>query len=174
MFFSLFNISNAYFSSASRCSLKLHTTAKLLANVLLYHQKLGASFHNVDSTLLNMLCVTFAQYYTWKAVFKPSDKLYFSKLFSKRTRLTHLLLIFASLFIPGRSQGIDLSKKRSSEKAKPRRWTQRKLYLEEYDDEVGDREMYQKESHPRFSMVHKTLPDRGTLKKEMKKSNTSF
>ena len=65
-------------------------------------------------------------------------------------------------------------KKRSSEKAKPRRWTQRKLYLEEYDDEVGDREMYQKESHPRFSMVHKTLPDRGTLKKEMKKSNTAY
>ena len=119
MFFSLFNISNAQFSSASRCSLKLHTTTvKLLANVLLYHQKLGASFHNVDSTLLNMLCVTFAQYYTWKAVFKPSDKLYFSKLFAKRTRLIHLLLIFASLFIPGRSQGIDLSKKKIFRKGK--------------------------------------------------------
>ena len=49
-----------------------------------------------------------------------------------------------------------------------------KLYLEEYDDEVGDREMNQKESHPRFSLVHKTLPDRGTLKKEMKKSNAAF
>ena len=100
MFFSLFNISNAQFSSASRCSLKLHTTAKLLANVLLYHQKLGASFHNVDSTLLNMLCVTFAQYYTWKAVFKPSDKLYFWQ----RTRLTHLLINNLCEFIYSRQE----------------------------------------------------------------------
>ena len=39
-------------------------------------------------------------------------------------------------------------------------------YLEEYDNEVGNRKMYKKESHPRISLIHQTLPDRGIFPRE--------